>query len=160
MDKSGRLPGFVNEVSLDRSHGHSFAYCLWLLSRYKCEDAVTDHMACKSKHIYCLVLYRQNVSTTDLDKKRSQRIMWVLLVFQDSLFKRMLWSNTLGKRMNLMSLLRTSQTPKPYCNSPCPHCVHKHCTLWLLYTPVALVMLLVVFASWLREQDKLGVLEN
>ena len=115
-------------------NGHSFAYCLWLLSRYKTEDAVTEHTACKSKHIYCLVLYRQNVSTTDLDKERSQCIMWVLLVFQDSLFKRMLWSNTLGKRMNLISPLRTSQTPTPYCNSPCAHCIQALHTLTFVHT--------------------------
>lgn len=99
-----------------------------------------DHMACKPKHTYCLALCRQNVLTTDLDKERSQCVMWKLLVFQDALYKSMLWSTIFGKCTNLISPLETSQTPSPYCSSPCPCCAHMHCTFCLLYAPVALAL--------------------
>lgn len=29
------LPGFVNKIQLENSHGYSFAYSIWLLSRDK-----------------------------------------------------------------------------------------------------------------------------
>ena len=54
----------INKVLLERSHIYLFAYCQWLFSCYGIVDR--DHLAHKAKHVCCLALYRQSLSTPDL----------------------------------------------------------------------------------------------
>ena len=54
----------INKVLLEHSHVYLFTYCQWLFSCYDIVDR--DHLAHKAKHVFCLALYRQRLSTPDL----------------------------------------------------------------------------------------------
>lgn len=54
-----------NEILLQYSHVHLFAYCLWLLLSYNSESSNCDIKACS---VYYLILYRKSSLTSDVEK--------------------------------------------------------------------------------------------
>lgn len=53
---------FVNKISLEHSHAHSFMYCLRLLLYFSISlVVVTDCVICKDKKYLLLALYKTNV---------------------------------------------------------------------------------------------------